>query len=212
MDLKNAYRTYGILGLSRLSFDVLATRLTVPRARIIRRPVYIRGRRWIQFGPGLTTGVGLRLDAWPGGRAWKERGIQRDSCGPVITFGEDVQINDYVHIGAIHSVKIGNRVLIASKVLIIDHNHGVYHGPGPHQTPELAPQEREEGYAPIVIEDDVWLGEMSAVLPGITIGRGAVVGALSLVNRDVEPYTLVAGNPARLLKRYNFVTSAWEKV
>jgi maltose O-acetyltransferase len=53
--------------------------------------------------------------------------------------------------------------------------------------------------APVVIEDDVWIGFNSTILKGVTIGRGAVVGATSLVTRDVSAYTIVVGNPARAI-------------
>ena len=55
--------------------------------------------------------------------------------------------------------------------------------------------------APIRIEDHVWVGQDAVILKGVTIGKGAVVGAFSVVTRDVEPWTVVAGNPARLVKR-----------
>ena len=53
--------------------------------------------------------------------------------------------------------------------------------------------------APIVIEDDAWLGFNSTVLKGVTIGRGAVVGACAVVTKNVEPFSVVAGNPARVV-------------
>ena len=55
--------------------------------------------------------------------------------------------------------------------------------------------------APIRIEDHVWVGQDAVILKGVTIGKGAVVGAFSVVTRDVEPWTVVAGNPARVVKR-----------
>ncbi|MBR4243334.1 MAG: hypothetical protein IKR98_05525 [Bacteroidaceae bacterium] len=54
---------------------------------------------------------------------------------------------------------------------------------------------------PVVIEDNVWIGEMACIMPGVTIGRGAIVGANAVVTHDVPPYTLVAGNPARIIKQ-----------
>jgi acetyltransferase-like isoleucine patch superfamily enzyme len=56
---------------------------------------------------------------------------------------------------------------------------------------------------PIVIEDNVWIGERSTILKGVTIGRGSVVGCNSVVTHDVPPYCVVAGNPARIVKRLN---------
>ena len=67
----------------------------------------------------------------------------------------------------------------------------------------LQPEGRTlDGYGiPIVIGDDVWIGGHSTILPGVVIGDGAVIAAGSVVTENVEPLTLVAGNPARLKKR-----------
>lgn len=154
------------------------------------------------LGTGLTSGPGLRLDAFP------HQGV----TGTVLRIGNDVQVNDYVHIAAVESVILGDRVLIASKVFISDHNHGDFKGDGPHVSPTVAPIERALFVAPVVIADDVWIGEGAAVLPGVSIGKGAVIGAMSVVTRDVPEFCVAAGSPARLLKRYNFDTSAWEKI
>ncbi len=156
----------------------------------------------MEVGAGFTSGPGLRLDAFP----------VAPGSGPVLRIGRNVQVNDYVHIGAVHSVTIGDRVLIASKVFITDHNHGYTKGPAPHDSPDVPPIERRLAFAEVVIEDDVWIGEFVSVLPGVRIGKGAIVGTMSVVSRDVEPYTLVAGSPARVLKRFDFGSSTWEKV
>lgn len=156
----------------------------------------------MEIGPGLVTGPGLRLDAFP---------VAAES-GPVLRIGRDVQVNDYVHIGAVHSVVIGDRVLIASKVFITDHNHGSTKGPAPHDSPAVPPIERPLSFAPVVIEDDVWIGEFVSVLPGVRIGKGAIIGTMSVVARDVPPYTMVAGSPARPIKRFDFASSTWTKI
>src|ERR1017187_4402038 len=141
--------SYGVFGLLSLALDVVTTRLTYPGTRLMRRPVYIRGRRWIALGPNFTCGRGLRMDAFG----------DSSTTGSLIHIGSDVAMNDYVHIGAVKSVTIGDRVLIASKVFISDHDHGSYGKGGIHSDPRTAPGERPLSASPIVIEDDVWLGE-----------------------------------------------------
>lgn len=198
--LATLYESYGALGLLHLAMDLAHTRLRLPNARLLRRPARIRGRRWMRIGDGLTTGPGLRLDAFP-----------TDSCsGPILSIGRDVEINDSVHIAATNSVSIGDRVLIASKVFITDHNHGCYKGSAPQQGPEVPPAQRSLHAAPVYIGDDVWIGEFAVILPGVTIGSGSVIGAMSVVTRDVPPHTIVAGSPARAIKRYNGLTLTWE--
>ena len=160
----------------------------------------IRGRRWMDLGHGLTTGTGVRLDAEP----------QHADAPVLLTIGSDVKMNDNVHIGAAHSIRIGDRVLLASKVFITDHNHGRYSGDEPHSDPRVPPSQRPLIVAPVVIEDDVWVGEFVAILPGTTIGKGSIIGSMSVVTRDIPAYSIAVGSPARVIKRYNFETAMWE--
>jgi acetyltransferase-like isoleucine patch superfamily enzyme len=71
----------------------------------------------------------------------------------------------------------------------------------------------EQGYSvkPIVVEDGVWMGAGVIVTPGVRIGRNAVVGAGSVVTHDVPPYCVVVGNPARIVKYFDFATREWVK-
>jgi lipopolysaccharide O-acetyltransferase len=64
----------------------------------------------------------------------------------------------------------------------------------------------------VTIGDDVWIGDSVAILPGVTIGRGSVIGALSVVNKSIPEYCIAAGNPARVLKMFNFATGEWDRV
>jgi lipopolysaccharide O-acetyltransferase len=188
---------YGLAGALRLVIDVAHTRILFPGCRIIRRPAYIRGGANISFGKNFTSGVGIRLDAFcADGRK-------------VITFGNDVQLNDYVHIGAIERVSIGDHVLVASRVFMSDHNHGVYSGASPHSSPATRPANRPLDSCPVIIEDRVWIGES---LPGVTIGAGSVVAAGSVVTKNVPMNCIVAGNPARVIKRFDENSGLWMRV
>jgi acetyltransferase-like isoleucine patch superfamily enzyme len=192
---------YGIYGYFRLLGDYLFTFAFHRNSRIIRRPCYIRGKRYIKFGIGLTTGVGLRIDAFP---------INEEKI--VLTLGNNIELNDYVHIGAINSIIIGNNVLIASKVFITDHNHGSYSGNLNDDHPDTSPKARKWHSSPVVIEDNVWIGENVSILPGIRIGKGSIIGAMSLVNRDIPSYSIAVGIPVKVIKRFNFESQTWEKV
>ncbi len=195
--------TYGFWGFLRLLKDLILTRMRAKifwksKVRIIRRPVYIRGQRHISLGNGFTSGVGLRLDAFP---------IHGKIC---LEIGDNVQINDYVHIGAINAVKIGNNVLIASKVFISDHNHGFYGNNDRHDSPLTIPKDRELSYSSVTIEDNVWLGEFVSVLPGVTIGKGSIIGTMSVVTKSIPPNSIAIGSPARVIKTFNFESAKWE--
>lgn len=195
--MRDHFRNYGLVNGIKLLIQLIRTRLFFHPARLIRFPIYIRGRQSIKLGTGFTTGVGVRLDAF---------GCEGDSQ---IEFGENVQLNDYVHIGAIKKVKIGNDVLIASRVFISDHNHGYYSGDHKHSSPDEFPAERLLEAKPVIIEDRVWIGENVCVLPGITIGFGAIVGAGSVVTKDILPETIVAGSPAKAIKKFDRAISQW---
>ncbi len=116
---------------------------------------------------------------------------------PKLTIGDNVVINMFCHIGCINEVRIGNWVTLAERTLIVDHHHG-------NATPEdalKAPRQRDlSSKGPVIIEDAVAIGENCAILPGVTIGHHSMVGANSVVTHSCPPYSVVAGNPARVLK------------
>lgn len=106
-----------------------------------------------------------------------------------IEFGDQVDIGEFCHLRASGGLRIGSRVLIAARVTITTREHPV----------EL-PRWGVTVDAPIVIEDDVWIGAGAVILPGVTIGRGAVVAAGAVVTQSVDPLTVVGGVPARPLR------------
>jgi len=193
-------RRYGFIGLLRLGVDVVVTKIFFPKARIIRGPFYIRGLAFIEIGNGFTAGVGLRIDAFP---------VRAKKC---ITIGNNVQVNDYVHIGAIESLTIGDNVLIASRVFISDHNHGTYNGEKPQSSPDISPAKRELNSSPVFVGNNVWIGEGVSILPGVRIGKGAVIGCGAVVTKDVPECSIAVGNPARVIKKYSVRSGKWENV
>jgi acetyltransferase-like isoleucine patch superfamily enzyme len=151
------------------------------------------------IGPGFTSGVGLRIDAFS------------QKAEYLVEIGKNVEVNDYVHIAAINSVKIGDNVLIASKVFITDHNHGSYTGEE-QVHPDQPPGQRTLYSKEVLIENNVWLGEGTVVMPGVKIGKGSIVASNSVVTKSIAPYTIVAGSPAKAIKRFNVKTNKWEKL
>jgi acetyltransferase-like isoleucine patch superfamily enzyme len=130
-----------------------------------------------------------------------------------IEFGENVELNDYVHIVASHSVKIGSNVLMASKIFISDLNHGCYEGNFSEQSsPRVRPNFRPLSAKHVIIEDNVWIGESVSILPGVTIGEGTIVGANSVVTKSLPANVIAVGSPAKPIKKFNFETSRWEKL
>lgn len=190
--------TYGFFYKVKMACWWVRTKFISSRARFIRFPIDIRGKKFIDFGKNLTTGVGCRLEAFSNdGRV-------------TLHFGTDVQLNDYVHITAMHKVTVGNRVLMAGRIYISDCAHGYYGGQaGMDSAPQVPPILRPYHTGPVVIGDNVWLGEGVCVLPGVSIGEGAIIGANSVVKGKIPPYTIAAGAPARVVKRFDFDRDAW---
>jgi acetyltransferase-like isoleucine patch superfamily enzyme/glycosyltransferase involved in cell wall biosynthesis len=154
----------------------------------IRHPVYLKGGRYISIGGGFGAGPGLRIEAWD-----QYGGYDHE---PRIMIGDSVIINNNVHIGAIGQISIGNNVLIGSNILITDHSHGDAKDRGRAGPPVERPLVSK---GPVVIEDDVWIGEGACILGGVSVGRGAIIGANAVVVCDVERGTVVAGAPARVV-------------
>lgn len=198
--MRDKIKQYGILGVIKMFCNLIKTKLFFPKARIIRFPIDIRGKKFIQIEEGFTTGVGCRVEAYPQGNY------------KTLFIGENFQMNDYVHITAMESVKIGNNVLLASKIYISDCLHGSYAGDENDSNPNTPPNDRPLSSKPVVIEDNVWLGEFVSVLPGVTIGKGTIVGANSVVSKSLPPYVIAVGTPAKPIKKFNFETQKWERI
>lgn len=110
--------------------------------------------------------------------------------GKPVTIGENCFIQQCCTFFGRGGITIGNGVFIGPKCNLITINH------------DVNPENRSATYGrPIVIEDNVWIGINSTVLPGVRIGYGSIIGAQSVVTHDVPPMTVVAGNPARIIKK-----------
>lgn len=187
---------YSFIDIIRNAFSLVYTKCFFPKARLIRWPLYRSGAMF-RYGRGLTLGRGCRIDVGDDGEA--------------LVIGDNARIGDYVHINADYSVKIGDNVLMASKIFISDANHGSYSG-DIQSVPNTNPNLREITHKPVVIGNNVWIGENVVILPGTIIGDGCIVGANSVLNGRIYPdNTIVAGAPGRIVKKYNKNNRSWER-
>lgn len=125
-----------------------------------------------------------------------------------ITIGDYTAIHEHSIVGSVERVDIGSYVMISNHVHIYDNNN---HPVDPDERRNIclqghysdASKWKHAVSAPIVIEDDVWIGEYVTILKGVTVGKGSVIASHSVVTKDVPPYTIAAGNPARIVKEIN---------
>ena len=186
---------YSISEFISTTFALICTKLVYKNARLIRRPIYMRGKSSISYGEGLTTGHACRFDL-PGGNK------------KTLIIGKNCEIGDNVHIVAHEKVIIGDNCLMASKIFISDTNHGDYAGKN-QSSPNTPPNERNLTTKPVSIGNNVWIGENVCILPGVRVGSGCIIGANSVVTKDIPDNCIAVGAPARIVKKYDNIKGVW---
>jgi acetyltransferase-like isoleucine patch superfamily enzyme len=181
-------------------------------------PNQTRPRLWIKYlvnpfyhkkGKGAIIRRRTRLDVVPWNRfelgansTIEDFAAINNGVGPVI-------IGDRTKIGLsntiIGPVTIGNDIRLAQNITLSGLNHN-------YEDINIPIHKQGVSTAPISIEDNTWIGANVVVLAGVTIGKHAIVAAGSIVTKDIPPYSVAVGNPARIIKQYNFETSKWEKI
>lgn len=170
-------------------------------------PIIIHDPQCISIGKKTVINKRARLTAWThfGGKDYN----------PVIEIGENCSIGSDCFLSAINRISVGNNVAITARTLVLDNVHGDFREKDftYNQNPDIPDvfllnvKTRElHSDGPIIIEDDVHIGENCVILSGVTIGHNSVISANSVVTKNVPPYSIVSGNPGRVLitfgKRY----------
>jgi acetyltransferase-like isoleucine patch superfamily enzyme len=180
-------------------------------------PRQARPRLWVRWfvnpfvhkkGRGVIIRWSARLDVLPS-RAFSVGAYSVIESNAVINNGVgDVIIGENVTVGIgniiIGPVKIGNNVILAQHIGISGLNHG-------YSDPNVPIRDQKCTIGQITIGDDSWIGTNAVITAGVTIGKHCVVAAGSVVTKDVPDYTVVGGNPAKILRQYNPATGAWER-
>ncbi|MFE4714641.1 DapH/DapD/GlmU-related protein [Paenibacillus sp. NPDC056722] len=185
------------------AYALICTKLFYRGARLVRRPFYCRGKSRLQFAQGLTTGYNCRFDLL---------GTENDKTLKKLILGENCKLGDNVHIVASEKVVIGDNCLMASKIFISDTSHGDYSKAELDSGPDTPPDERPLYTKPVSIGNNVWIGENVCILLGVTIGNGCIIGANSVVNKDIPSNCIVAGSPARVIKKWDASLNVWGTV
>lgn len=170
----------------------------------------------VELGPGVTAHGPVGLLRWPGGRirigararlisswrratasclAWPVR-LRVFGPGASIDIGEGAELSGTSITARSTAVRVGRYALIAPNCVIVDSD---FHAPWPPEARATEPGLERD--APVTIGDHAWLGMQCIVLKGVTVGEGAIVGAGSVVTRDIPPRSLAAGAPARVIRQ-----------
>lgn len=146
---------------------------------------YLTGHQHIHVGKNTIFLPHLFLTAWG------------DDDSIKISIGDYCSIGAYCHISAYNKVSIGNHVLIGKWVSIVDNDHGNTN----KESLMIPPLERKlVSKGPIEIGNHVWIGDKVTILSGVTIGNNSVIAANSVITKDVPPFSVVAGNPGKVIK------------
>ena len=172
-----------------------------------------RMRRQCLLAQGARLHDTARVFNMAGKRAAVDIGRFTHVRGELLTFahGGEIRIGEYCYIGegtriwSARSIRLGNRVLVAHNVTIMD---SLTHPIGARERHQHFrqiitsghPGELDLGERAVDIDDDAWIGCASVILRGVSLGKGAIVGAGSVVTESVAPWTVVAGNPARVIR------------
>ena len=186
----------------RIRNYAISRKLGCSRIRVGRMP-RILGLKYMKIGSGFSAGNSLWLEAVSRHAA--------DTYSPFLTIGQNVTMSDSVHIACAFSLSIGNNVLVGSRVIITDHNHGSYTGIA-QDNPSTPPNMRKLSCKTTVIEDCVWIGDGVVILPGARIGEGSIIGANSVVSGLIPSSCIALGVPARPVKKFDVETNTWKSL
>jgi acetyltransferase-like isoleucine patch superfamily enzyme len=192
--------------VSRLTLPRFATEPSNLRFEMPRRIV---NPACISIGDDVSFGPGCMLNAirrYPGAFMAGAPEVERQEFTPRITIGNRVSATGHLTVGAVESVTIEDDALLASYIFIADNLHGMNQVDVPYKYQPL------DRIAPVVIGRGCWIGEHVVILPGVTIGEYAVVGANSVVTESVPARSVAVGAPARVVRRWSDERGSWVSV
>lgn len=172
---------------------------SIGRRSSIFKPLLLSNPQFIFVGDRTMIRTGARI----------ETVVLNKEQPPALIIGNNVNIEQNVHIICSSRIVIGDDVSITGGCAIVDTNHPYEDVSDPRKIGERLDA---NAIAPVEIGAGSFLGYGSVILPGVRIGKNCVVGANSIVTRDVPDFCVVCGNPARIVRRYDTSAGVWRKV
>lgn len=155
----------------------------------------------IELGKNVSIGENSKILCW----VEYTSGISIQKLNPSLSIGDNFKATSSLLIQCAGKVIIGNNVLIGRNVSIIDYNHGTNPLTTNYLDNDLIPKS-------IIIEDGSWIGNNTIILSGTHIGKKCIIGAGSVVTTSIEDYSIAVGNPAKVIKKFDFDSNTWTKV
>ena len=183
--VRRAFRSQVLVYIERMNHERRLCKLSGSKAHL-HPSLAFKGRRWSNELIDIGEGSEVEQDVF----IWLS---EDPSADPRISLGKRVFIAKGIYIGAYQPITLGDNTIVGAYSYIISANHRADRRDIPI---------RDQGFigAPIHIGKDVWIGTHAVILPGVTIGDGAIIGAGSVVNKSVPPYQIWAGTPAKFIK------------
>lgn len=175
----------------------------------MQRPRSIVNAAAIHLGTAVKLGPGSELKAntrFPGGWMRHPQGEHiSQTFEPLISIGNRVTATGSLQVVAFTEITIEDDVMFAANVFVSDGAHGTTTGETPYKYQGIT------GIAPIRIGRGSWIGQNVVIMPGVTIGEHAIIGANSVVTRDVPARSVAVGTPARVVKRWDLTAQRWQR-
>lgn len=172
-------------------FHPLIIKYTIGKGIYVGRRATIRGLNHIDFGKNVRIGNDIRIQMY-----------RKDAT---LYLGENVYMGNRNSFLLGGNITIGDDTLLASDILVSSENHGN------NPKDSLSYGKQELICKDVVVGRGCWIGEKAILLPGVSIGDKSIIGAGSVVTKDVPAYCIAVGNPARVIKRYDFEKKKWMK-
>lgn len=162
-------------------------------------PDNIHCPEYITIGDGTAFGEQIFLTAWDSFSYIQNDKEYLQHFKPSIVIGKNCHFGFNNHITSINNITIGNNILTGKWVTITDNSHGEITKEQMLQDPLKRPIVSK---GPVRIGDNVWIGDKATILPNVSIGNGAIIAANAVITKDVPPYSVAAGNPAKIIKTF----------